>query len=108
MNVPTPQDAHLAMTRLSDLADRAFDEESILEFDGQDANDVRTIAARLEFLESLRMSAIKFTAQHNPTTDDLLRHTPGQPTLGLPTVADYARKKRAKALGDETSWGDSQ
>jgi hypothetical protein len=98
--IPTPEEAKDAQSRLGKMAETIDQNYHLVQLTPQVAEDIRIMIGRLEFLESLRMSALKFVSDRSytpPSTDDMLHHTPGQPTLGLLTVADYARQKRAEA-----------
>ena len=47
------EEAEEAIERLMGLADEADEAGAVREFDGQDCNDVRTVAARLRMLEGM-------------------------------------------------------
>lgn len=98
---PTREEADDAQRRLNEIAN------AIDGYEHQVAEDIRTLIARRLMLEEYATKAAEGTSVAEMLAPSL-QHTPGQPTLGLPTVMDRARRKRAKALGDETPWGDSQ
>ncbi len=94
---PTAEEADAAQRRLNKIADTIDRNYHLVQLGPQVAEDIRTLTARRLLVETEADLSLRM-------------FPPGSkgPTTGHPTVADWARKKRAQALGDETPWGDSQ
>jgi|HubBroStandDraft_5_1064220.scaffolds.fasta_scaffold157363_1 hypothetical protein len=85
---PTRYQTDDAQRRLNEIADTIDFNYHLVQLTPQVAEDIRMLTARRIWLEET------YNTRSAPST--------------IPTVADWARKKRAEALGDETAWGDSQ